>query len=613
MSDAISIDDLKSNKSVSSGRNIDGKELRTFENGMKEFDPVANGIDMEAGKIKGSSDIDNALDAFDKVVEKRIEEAQKYNDILDQYGGAISEEDLRKELGQEHVTAALQDGTGGKNEVQPGVRAAVNEKGDAINEEVPVDIDDTKSEQEQTHKSKELADLENELEDDYDVDTIQPVQTNKVIHMNNTIEEIKFEEPVQKIKEEVTNNEEDLGESVDAAIVSAEPPHVLKQSEVVSSESNAAAGNLVIPERKDVVGDPSEELEEDKDMKALEGITEDTDDVDTDDYNKKLREELEKKMRPMARKFDLTNVTISRTPITVNNALNKFTAADRKSFTWALINTRVPITMRSFTATELEHLQEIARNNENKNVFQTIYDHVIAPRSKTFETWAKCVSYYDVDHIWFAIYCACFADSNYIPFNCSSCNQLTVANDIPISSMVKYKDDATKELHTKIRNNPADPSMTNKFAESLIQVSDTLVFGFREPSIYDAVIAPMMYDSEFTDKYQDIIGLSTYISGIYSIDYDSNQLYPIATKVFPGNEVKTMKAKIIQYSKIIRALTSDQYSFLMRHISTLINESTVTYELPSITCDHCKKEIRGRRMAAFDLVFTRHRLGILGA
>ena len=434
---------------------------------------------------------------------------------------------------------------------------------------------------------------------------------------------VELEMPVEEVKKEVLPEvKESVPEVAEVKEVVKEEPKqentvvkqadqsLVKTEEIASSDNNILAGNLTISERKNFSGELSE-IDEDKDLSALDEDDNYTPPVD--DFNEKLKAELEKKMRPVSKKFDLSHAVISKEPITVNNALNKFIPADRKTFTWALIQTRVPITMRSFTATELEHLNEIARDNQNKEVFQTIYEHVVVPRSKTFETWAKCVSYFDVDHIWFAIYCACFADSNYLPFTCRECNQLTVTTDIPISKMVTYKDDDTKELHNKIRSNPPDPDMTNKFPEYLLQVSDDLVFGFREPSIYDAIIAPTLYDSDFTSKYQDIIGLSAYVSGIYSINYETNQLQPIATKIFANNESKTMKAKIIQYSKIVRALTSDQYNVIMRHISTMTNENLITYGLPSTTCDHCKKEIPGDRMAAYDLVFIRHRLGLLGA
>ena len=69
------------------------------------------------------------------------------------------------------------------------------------------------------------------------------------------------------------------------------------------------------------------------------------------------------------------------------------------------------------------------------------------------------------------------------------------------------------------------------------------------------------------------------------------ELHPIAVKQFVGNETKSIKARIIQYAKIIRSLTSDQYNIIMGHINALNDTDTLYYRLPCISCDHCKKEI----------------------
>ena len=164
------------------------------------------------------------------------------------------------------------------------------------------------------------------------------------------------------------------------------------------------------------------------------------------------------------------------------------------------------------------------------------------------------------------------------------------------------------------RKLPEDPKMGNVFAEYRVQISDTIVAGFREPSIYDAVIAPNMFDTEFKNKYNDIIGICAYISNIYVLEETPQgiALRPIAVKTFINNELKTAKARIIQYAKIIRSLNSDQYNIIMGHINAITVEPAVTYGLPSISCDHCGKEIPEERNAAADLVFMRHRLAILG-
>ena len=144
------------------GKNIDGKELQDFGNGLKEFDPAANGF--EHVKIERlPNDKDRALAAFDKQMEQRREEVEKYNELLDQYGGEISEEDLRKELNQEFITDTLQDGRGQKFEDNDDGGSDVKAAVASQNKEAP---DDEINHEYVSEEQKELDELERELEED---------------------------------------------------------------------------------------------------------------------------------------------------------------------------------------------------------------------------------------------------------------------------------------------------------------------------------------------------------------------------------------------------------------------------------------------------------------
>lgn len=562
MANAIDIAALKSSNNDST--NIDGKATRDFGNGLKEFDPSANGFEPEP-EPERKSDVDRALEQLDEVAARKKEEVRKYNELLDQYGGEITEEELREELGQGFVTDALQDGVGGKFEENPDETKDVSSNVPGLAEEKPdnpVNIE--------TPQSKELDELEQELED-----------------------EVNEEEPVVEPEQ-------------------PQPNPVMQRSKKIDNSPSTAPKAIhpspVIADRKD-----DDMSEEDKDLAALEN----DDEAPVDDFEQKLKKELEKKMRPVSKKYDLSNAVILDKPVTVSNMLSGTVPLDKKIFTWALMRTKRPIIMKSFSATELNILASASRNNSRSaDVMKTIWEHIAGPcKGDDFHTWCKCTSYYDVDHIWFSIYGACYQDSNYLPFNCTSCNELTVTNDIPVYDMCKFAKPEYKEELERIKNLPPEPTMSNVFAEYLSQISDNIVIGFREPSIYDSVIVPTLLDSEFTRKYDDMIGLSAYIANIYQVSEIGNQvtLKPVSVKEFPNNEVKTLKARIIQYAKVIRSLTSDEYNIIMSYINHMQEDENITYGLPATTCDHCHKELPEERNMAADLVFMRHRLAILGA
>lgn len=616
------------------GKNIDGKTLQDFGNGLKEFDPVANGFEYE--KIERlPNDKDRALAAFDKQMEQRREEVEKYNELLDQYGGEISEEDLRKELNQEFITDTLKDGKGQKFEDNREDGSDIQASTISQNKEAP---DDEINHEYVSEEQKELDELERELEEEEGMTTYDNnVQEGTESFVDPNLAKLKEkmsaenDHPVEhkdpnltKFEERkfVENNYPPEHKAVDNIDKATEPEtkdatvkeRVVEDNSMVKkvSDTKQSPSTGATPISVTETPKTSDMSEEDKDLEALENDTE----TPVDDFDEKLKAELSKKLKPVSRKFDLSAAVVTSTPTTVTNALKNVVPLDKRVFTWALMNSKRPVTVKTFTATELNNLSSyMNREADSREVFKVIWDHLTpACKGRDFDTWLKTTSYFDVNHLWFAIYGACFQDTNYLPYTCNNCNNVTVTTHIPIEDMCKFHKKESKEELYGILSMSADPANTNIFAEYRVQVSDNIVIGFREPSIYGAVIEPNIFDREFRNKYNDIIGLLAYISNIYVIKVvnDQVQLSPIAVKEFIGNETKTAKARVIQYAKIVRSLSSDQYNIILGHINSINNREDVTYCLPAVTCDHCKKEIPEDEEAAADLVFMRHRLAILG-
>ena len=613
------------------GKNIDGQQLRDFGGGLKEFDPKANGF--EAVKIERKpDDKTRALQAFDKQMEQRKQEVLEYNELLDQYGGQISEEDLRRELNQEHITQTLHDGVGGEYEDKPGE----NVDASAIIQDNEEAMHENNTEYIETNPELDELERELEMEDTMNSQPMQP-QSQSEHFVDPNLAKLKAKQEANMISDEVhtsagkpadynptyTNGES--SDNIHKQEPATEQPHVnpitpvdkkvTVQPEPIHEEVKKVDASESVSSGVKPIDIPNKVedtmSEEDKDLKALD---DDTDEEPVDDFDTKIKAELAKKMRPVSKKFDLSNAVVTTTPITVTNALADIVPIDRKVFTWGLYRSKRPVTMKGFTATELNNLSSFMDNRaRSRDVFKILWDHIVRGKGKDFDTWLKTTSYYDVDHLWFTVYGACFADSNYLPYTCASCNEVTVTNDIPLQDMCKFVSDEIKSEFDSIVHS-SDSENVTAFAEYRVQVSDSIVIGLREPSIYDAVIVPTLFDADFNNKYRDMIGLNAYISNIYKIVVANNrvELHPIAVKQFIGNETKSVKARIIQYAKIIRSLKSDQYNIIMGHINTLNETDSIYYRLPSVTCDHCKKEIPEEREAAADLVFMRHRLVVLG-
>lgn len=613
MGNTIDISQLKSGATPptpdkNEGKNIDGQDLRDFGGGLKEFDPTANGFEPE--KVEFSkSDKDKALEACDAMFDRIDAEVAAYNDLLEMNGGVVTEEELREHLGQQGLTKWLQDGKGQKYEEKP-------------EQEIPETqvTDDQATTPVEEKTSSELDELERELEEDYDLeDTQQPVQEEPVKETKSFADTIKEKDEAERAKQQ------------SMYVISTEQPKVMvgpapTKASKISTESVGEAtglgdaknpvagfatdGTINIADRKTT---SDSESQEDKDLAALDDDYE----APVDDFEEKLKAELAKKIKPVTKHYDLSSMTIAAKPISVNNAITNIGGNITRTFKWPLLHSNRPIVMKGYSATELNELSNLSsdRNGNPVDVFKNMWDHLAAGKGQDFRTWTKCTSYYDVNHIWFAIYGACFKDTNYVPYSCGSCNELMVSTDIPVEKMVKFDSEKVKEKFNQIMSMPIEPDMGNIKAKARVQISDTLVADFSEPSIYDAVIMPNNLDAEFRQKYNDVIGLMGYLDDLYIIrDFGNGpQLSPIAIKEFRDNEIKQVKAKIIQYAKIIRSLPSDQHNIILATITSMNEAEDMSYQLPAVTCEHCGKEIPSDINSAYDLVFLRHRLALLGA
>lgn len=551
------------------GKNIEGKELQDFGNGLKEFDPAANGFKPEEID-RGEADDQKALRMFDEQLEERQREVEEFNDLIEASGGQVSEAEVREALGQNYVTDMLQDGEGGKFEDETNIKEPIQE----------TEIKNTSEifkEQEEIEDS-EIDELEKELED-----------------MDN--QELYSQDATPVKEEPKTKNTPKLGSDS----VEVQP--------IVSTTAKATTVDPTMNIKSSEV-DEDGKSQEDKDLEALDN----GDEVDDgEDFETKLKRELQKKLKPVSNKLDLSSATIIQRPVNVTHLLERRKQNTRRVFTWPLIDSGRPITMQSFNANELNTLSNNARNsNMTLEVFRTIYKHIVSAKGDSFEQWCKTTSYFDLDHIWMAVYGACFSESNYLPFSCPKCEDVTVTTNTPIMDMVKFKNDEVKERFESImKMKDSEEGMSSVIAEHLVQVSDDIVIGFIKPTIYSSIVENSMYDGKIRDDYSDIVNIISYIGNIYVVD--GGALRPITTKVYTNNEAKTAKARVIQYAKIIRNLTSDEYGVIMAHIIEMGRVvDDITYQLPETTCDHCKATIPADPQDASSLVFTRHQLVMFG-
>lgn len=661
---------LSSLKSSNKGKNIEGKELRDFGNGKKEFDPAANGI-FAAPEQERKSDRDIALEALDNQLADRRKEAEEFNRLLDEHDGVMTEEEYLKATGKSFISDMLDDHTTEEEkkeieEMRAANRAAKEaEKQETENSKI-VSMPTTDNNEEDIldplfdeEKNDELDELEKEIlaEEDnimpiargtevtgnFDATQLQqqnhnPIQpqvgTDNFVDPNLnrphpavqqvkpiTTPEVKDERPVEGIKkdeEPVKVAQTEMPEDIALGLGKIQG---LPEATIADTVNTAVTGDLsfTAPEQRKSVIDEDGLSEEEKDLAALdanENISLDGEDEDDDEdgeaYWKKIGKEYARKVKPAVKKIDLNAVVVSSEPVTVNTMIRKNVAVTN-IFKWVLPASGRPFTMRSFTATELNTLGAMAGTaSRAKDIIKSLWDHMVDGKGDNFDKWCKVTSHKDLVHLWFGVYGGCFAGTNYVPYVCPKCKQATIADNIDIYSMIEYKTPEDKERVEKILNMNFDDDMGKIMPVTRAQITDEIVIDFKDPSVYD-ILQTNLIDNATRQKYPEGVAMLPYIANIYFIEETANRirLRPLSTKVL-STETKTLQAKAIQYSMIIRSLNSEQYSTVSSYISQMTDsDDGITYIYPETTCDHCHVTIPKIETNASEMVFTRHRLAIV--
>lgn len=360
-------------------------------------------------------------------------------------------------------------------------------------------------------------------------------------------------------------------------------------------------------------------------IKVITNLTiddEDFDDIDEDveedtksnseKQMKDIKTKIKEKVKPIANIIDLSTFTISSKPVSVSNAL-KATTSNKHIADWVFPAEGRSISIEEFTGLELERLNPAnsSRNRLNtyKDIYELIFKHIVdANKPATMEQWVKKLNFFDLDHLYFAIYKASFEGSNFIPYNCPHCGEVFVSEDVSIDDMVKYKDEKSKERIMKLLNSDTTTESEGINIE-VVQISDNYVAGLKEPSVYNMIFEHVILDEDFTEKYSELLSLITFIDTIYYIDRENNELRPIEPKVYPDNMVKTVKSKISTYGKILQSLSSDQFYQFNAYMKAIQERhDELSYRLPAVKCPKCEKEIKEAEMTAEGLLFTRCQL-----
>lgn len=455
-----------------------------------------------------------------------------------------------------------------------------------------------KSKEEFVEKNKEEFDsaiFDTEIEN-FDNGTMNSEEIDKSLAeaYNNAVKNIKEDPNIKAGVEAVTN----VGKNTTTTTESADMEDLLKEL------------------------DDDDDFDDDQDKSDISELDED-DDIDDEDNEREDQKKMLKDMqdqigtvlKPFDNIIDLKSFTISTKPKSAKKVLEEVSVGP--TATWVLLDSKTPFTCTALGAIEIENLDPNKTEAKNgridalKQMYGTLYRHYVSPnKPKTLEEWVKTISYTDQDNLIFGYYKATFGDANYITYACEKCKEVKVEN-VPIEKCIKYSTEETKQEVENILKY-GDPTHKSEIKAKLVQVSDKLAVSIKNPSIYNIVFEFGVLDSEFTNKFADVLGVAGYIEDIYEIDVYERKLIPIKVKEDSKNLTKSVKRRIRSKVEILKTLKPDQYNILTSEIANIAkNAERISYCQPEYECKKCKTKIAEAEMSAQQMLFIRHQLALI--
>lgn len=328
-----------------------------------------------------------------------------------------------------------------------------------------------------------------------------------------------------------------------------------------------------------------------------------------------FKDQLRTMLVPNKAKTDLSKFKILKSTMPASNILSK-QAEETPYYTWVLPYTGISVSVSPLSAIEIQNLinTEEGRNNVEaaRAQFELIWKH-LHPKCNagSFENWCKKIHYADIDHLYFAVYKACFQNANIIGFQCQNtkCDNI-FAEKREIMEMVKFGSDKDKELFDKLYQK--DPSVDCTLEEDLMEVSDKYAIGVGPITLYNILFEINFVDKAMTEKYDTFVGMAATIKSLYRIDEEKEALIPIAFRTDKNDVVKTYKYRIASLYKIFNTLSdidlNDISDRIGEYADRYADSIDISYQMPAATCPECGEEIQAAEAPAQQLVFIRHRL-----
>ena len=249
-------------------------------------------------------------------------------------------------------------------------------------------------------------------------------------------EEINSKEDVDDQINDVDNFDDDLSDSIDTDYSEDD----LDKDDKKNKEENIDNNTLPSQEELDIDDEDLDDIDLDEDD---DDEFDDEDDELSEQEIADLREAIKDKL-----KLDIPVNTSGEAKISANKTISlndvlSMQTSNANVIDYPLMSAGRCVSMREFSGTEIESLNQGAsgrnRFNTLKTIYHTLYDHIVDNNKPEFDKWLKVTSFMDIEHLYMAAYKASFNGANYIPFNCTNdkCNHVFLSDNIEKEDTIK--------------------------------------------------------------------------------------------------------------------------------------------------------------------------------
>ena len=569
--------------------------------------------DIHESLEKDILDLDNPDSPFMQYVKEKDEEAREWIAEKEEEAALKREEEYEdedpdaEEEDDDGITIDLtSDEDEDLNEPASYTETPSNIEIEEIDITEAEDMEETETMSDNIERDEELEEIE--IDEGVDKDDLPDASDYEMNEEDEAAVEEFEDEESEDYEEAEDVEEEDEGSAPPVVLVTNAEP---KKEDPAPKEELLDAPDIDIEEDEEDV-DIIKDIEEEEDLSTAVG------EIDNDKVLRHLQKMAMEKMKPVSTRLDISSFTIVKKPVANVNPI--FQDSKDRVIKWVLPAQKSIVLMKEFNGSEIEKLREYSENSNSIDAlnrrFKMIYDHIVSPKPDSFEVWLKTTPFEDVDHYFFAIYVACFKGANFLPGDCinKDCGETYITDDTKIMDMVKFDNKEAKDLFTELYTSEATHAGKGVYCTEVVPLSNKVAIAFRQPSIYNIFETSILSDRD-SNRFASIINYVPFIDTIYMIDQANQALVPITYKMYPDNQTKTLRSKLMKYDKVFTSLSVDEFGPIRAYVEELskkTNENSgMKYVLPASECPKCHHMTEEHVVKAEELVFTRYQLGAL--